>query len=145
MISRVDDAASAASRDNNADDSPRDRLFDILMRRFDVLAPYKLGLAAILRDMPRDPFAGLCHLRRLRRSMTAMLEAAGIPSDGCGGQIRAKALAVIYANAVRVWLNDDSPDMAKTMAALDNGLAQAEKLAAIVWPTQAPKASPNAA
>lgn len=146
LISRVDDAVSAAvAGDNNADDSPRDRLFDILMRRFDSLAPYKLGLAAILRDLPRDPFSGLCHLRRLRRSMTTMLEAAGIPSRGCGGQIRVKALAMIYANAVRVWLDDDSPDMTKTMAALDSGLAQAEKLAALVWPTPVPEAPPTAA
>ncbi len=146
LISRVDTAVSTAvAEDDNGDESARDRLFDVLMRRFDALAPYKEGLAAILWGLPKEPLAGLCHARRLRRSMIASLTAAGIPSRGCTGEIKAKALAVIYANAVRVWLDDDSSDMAKTMAALDNGLAQAEKLAALIWPGSAAEAPPVAA
>ena len=33
----------------------RDRLFDVLMRRFDALEPHKPAVAAILRDLPLDP------------------------------------------------------------------------------------------
>ena len=39
-----------------------------------------------------------------------------------------KELALVYLNALRVWLADDTEDMAKTMAALDRGLRQAEML-----------------
>ena len=58
-----------------------------------------------------------------------MLEAAGISSVGLAGSLRIKGLALVYLNALRVWLEDDSPDMARTMAAVDKGLRRAEQLA----------------
>jgi len=146
LISLLDDAASEMMAGvENADDSPRDILFDFLMHRFDAGALYKLGLAALFRDLPRNPIAGLCHLHRLRRPITTILAAASIPSHGCAGQVRVKTLMIIYANAVRVWFNDDNPDIEKTMATLDNGLAQAEKLATLFWPMRVPKAPPATA
>ena len=116
-------------------ESPRDRLFDCLMRRFDVLQPHKPALRMILRDLPRDPLAGLCQLGRLHGSMMLMLEAAGISSNSWTGHAKSKGLTAVYANALRTWLNDDSADLAPTMAALDRGLMQAEKLAQMLWPS----------
>jgi AcrR family transcriptional regulator len=112
-----------------ATDSPRDRLFDVLMRRFDALQSRREGTVAILRDLPSDPAALLCLSGRLARSMAWMLEAAGISSSGCAGWVRVKGLAVVYLDALRVWMKDDSPDMARTMAALDKGLRRAERVA----------------
>jgi hypothetical protein len=61
--------------------------------------------------------------------MALSLQAAGVSAEGCAGAAKAKALAVIQLNASRVWMNDDDPGLARTMAALDKGLARAEKLA----------------
>ena len=61
-------------------------------------------------------------------SMSRMLDAAGINTRSLLGPARIKGLGLIYANAFRVWLGDDSEDMAKTMAALDKGLRCAERL-----------------
>jgi AcrR family transcriptional regulator len=108
-------------------DRPRDRLFDTLMRRFEVLAPYKEGLRAIARDSAADPLAALAQGPDLVRSMAWMLEASGIRSDGWRGTPRAHLLAGIYLSAMRVWLADDSPDMVKTMAALDRRLRDCER------------------
>lgn len=108
--------------------SARDRLFDVIMRRFDALQPYREGLGNILIDQPRDPLAALCGAGQLLRSMAAMLEAARIPSDGLKGALRVKGLAAIYLATLRVWLRDDSADMAKTMAALDGYLRRVEGL-----------------
>lgn len=133
---RVDEqvlAGCSAKLDLN--ESPRDRLFDCLMRRFDVLQPHKPALRMILRDLPRDPLAGLCQLGRLHGSMMLMLEAAGISSNSWTGHAKSKGLTAVYANALRTWLNDDSADLAPTMAALDRGLMQAEKLAQMLWPS----------
>ena len=110
-------------------DSPRDRLFEILMRRFDDLQARRAGTVAILRDLAYDPASLLCLSARLRRSMTWMLEAAGIPSRGCAGTIKVKGLALVYLDALRVWMSDDSADMARTMAAVDTGLRRAERIA----------------
>jgi len=107
----------------------RDRLFDVVMRRFDALAPYKAGVAALLHDLTRDPLAAACAWPGLARSMALMLEAAGLSSAGLRGAARTKGLALIYLATIRVWLRDDSPDLARTMAALDGYLRRVEGLA----------------
>ena len=107
----------------------KDRLFDVLMRRLDKLDPYKAGLSRIAEDSARDPLAVACGLGRLGRSMAAMLEAAGISAGGLRGLVRVKGLSMIYLGALRAWLRDDSPDKAKTMAALDRSLGRADRMA----------------
>jgi ubiquinone biosynthesis protein COQ9 len=42
--------------------------------------------------------------------------------------LRLKGLSAIYLSAIRVWLRDDSEDMAKTMAHLDKQLARVDNL-----------------
>ena len=110
-------------------DSPRDRLFDVIMRRFDALQSRRAGTVAILRDLPYDPASLLCLAARLGRSMAWMLEAAGMSSSGCSGSVKVNGLALLYLDAIRAWMNDDSPDMARTMAAVDKGLRRAEQIA----------------
>jgi AcrR family transcriptional regulator len=107
----------------------KDRLFDVLMRRLDKLDPHKAGLERIAEDTARDPLAMACSLARLDRSMAAMLEAAGIPAAGLAGLLRVKGLSAVYLQGLRAWFRDDSPDKAKTMAALDRALGRADRLA----------------
>ena len=111
----------------DAAESPRHRLFAVIMKRFDALAPHKPAIAAIMRDCGGDMLTVASSLCRLISSMAWMLEAAGISSAGLRGALRAKGLAVIYCATNRVWLSDDSADMAKTMAALDRHLDCAER------------------
>jgi len=130
FMDRIDETMLQSLSPAGADEPVRDRLFDLVMSRFDALLPYRQGLIAIARDEACDPLGSLCHLIRFRRSLVLMLEAAGVSTSGIRGQLRLKGLALVYANTVRVWVNDDSTDMAKTMAALDRGLVRAEQLAA---------------
>jgi len=129
LLARIDRSVLTDTQAASSDGSPRDRLFDVVMRRFDVLQPCRAGLAAIVAA-GLDPLGGLALIGPFRRSMGWMLEAAGIGSDGLAGRLRIAGLAVVYARAFRVWLEDDSSDLGKTMAALDRGLAQAERWAA---------------
>jgi hypothetical protein len=99
------------------------------MRRYEALAPHKAALSAILRHGCRHPLAALCGIPGLLHSMAWMLEAAGISTAGLAGMLRAKGLAAVHLATLRVWLRDDSPDMARTMAALDRNLKRAESLA----------------
>lgn len=122
--------AAKPSKDKSVEDeSVRDRLFDALMRRFEALGPYKEGLAAILRDGAGGPLALLCGGACLLRSMAWTLESAGVGSNGLKGRIRTKGLLAVYLSSLRVWLRDETEDLASTMAALDRRLARAESLA----------------
>jgi hypothetical protein len=96
------------------------------MRRFDALGPYKQGLAALGRDMMRDPLAAMCAAASLLRSMRWMLETAGLAHDGVEGVIAVKLTTAAYLSAMRVWQGDDSADLAPTMAALDARLRRIE-------------------
>jgi len=129
FMDRIDTAMLKSLSPDDAGEAVRDRLFDLIMSRFDALLPYRQGLVAVAKAEARDPLGGLCHLIRFRRSLVLMLEAAGLSASGLMGQLRLKGMALVYANAVRVWINDESTDMATTMAALDRGLARAEKFA----------------
>jgi AcrR family transcriptional regulator len=129
LLRRIDRAVLAGADAVASEGSPRDRLFDVVMRRFDALQPMRAGLAAIVAAGV-DPLSGLALIGPFRRSMAWMLEAAGIGSGGLAGRLRVAGLAVVYGRAFRVWLEDDSTDLGKTMAALDRGLAQAERWAA---------------
>lgn len=138
---QIDEQMLAVAEEEEAEGSPRDRLFDVLMQRFDALKPHKAAVEAILADAGRDPPATLCALPRFMQSMAWMLEAAGINSSGCAGALRAKGLACVYLSTLRVWLNDETPDMARTMAALDKRLRYAERLAELCWP--GPRVAPG--
>lgn len=128
-FSRDIDATVLAGDDPElAAQPPRDRLFDVMMRRFDALAPHKAAVRSIVRGTACDPAAALCGACTLASSMAWMLEAAGIRSSGIAGLVRIKGLAAIYLAVMRVWLDDDSDDSAPTMAALDKRLRQAERL-----------------
>lgn len=108
----------------------RDRLFEVIMRRFDALAPQREGVRAIVRASCGDPCLGLATACRLRRSLALVLEVSGLDSSGVRGVIRIKALGLLYLRVLRVWLDDDSEDMARTMAALDKGLDRLDRAAA---------------
>jgi AcrR family transcriptional regulator len=121
------DAAALGGADAAEDERPRDRLFDVMMRRFDALNHDKTAVAAIARDAAADPLAAICGVPALLNSMSWMLEVAGVSASGWVGRARAKLLLAIYLSVFRVWLGDDSADMSRTMAALDSRLRLAER------------------
>jgi len=129
FIDRIDARTLSPVKKLDAADSPRDRLFELTMRRFDALNERRGAVRAVVRGVARDPAAAVAGLCRLQRSFAAMLEAAGISSSGLLGLVRMQGLGGVLACALRAWMDDDSEDLAKTMAALDRALDKAEKLA----------------
>lgn len=123
----IDEAVLAGGPPEEAE-TARERLFEVMMRRFDALGPHRRALASIAAAARADPCAALAGCRRLHGSMRWMLEAAAIDGSGLAGGARAAVLAAIHIDVLRVWLDDDSEDMASTMAALDRRLARAEAL-----------------
>ncbi|MBB3897107.1 TetR family transcriptional regulator [Roseococcus suduntuyensis] len=107
----------------------RDRLFDVLMRRLDMLQPNRAGVVRLMHDLPRDPFLALWLATEQPRTMRWMLEAAGLEATGPKGALRAHGLGVIWLATLRAWEKDESEDLSATMAALDRALDQADKAA----------------
>ncbi len=128
FIRHIDIEALSREDPELADQPPRDRLFDVLMRRFDALTPYKEGVRAIVYGSCAEPMTALCGACSLERSMAWMLEGARIDSSGLGGLARTQGLAAIHLGVLRVWLEDETEDMSRTMAALDRRLRRAENL-----------------
>lgn len=108
----------------------RDRLFDLLMRRIDFLQQHRAGVIALMRHAPLDPVLALWLSRANLNAMGWMLEGAGVSARGVRGEIRRKGLLAIWIWTLRVWLRDESEDLAATMAALDKALARADRAVA---------------
>ncbi len=123
--------------------SPRDRLFDALMRRIDAMQPHRAGIVRLLEELRRDPLLALLLLAELPGSMSWMLEAAGIATGGLPGLLRVQGTTGVWLATIRAWLKDDSQDLGRTMAALDRALDQAERVARTLrlGPGTAPVAS----
>jgi len=124
---RIDETVLATPLEAGADEKPRDRVFDLLMRRFDALQPYRAALEVLRRDLPTDPLAALALGSALLCSMRLMLEAAGIACHGIGGAIAVKLTTAAYLAASHTWSRDQSPDLAPTMATLDRRLRSMER------------------
>lgn len=120
----ADDSALA---DTTAFGSPRERLFDLLMRRLDVFQQYRPGLRAVLRALPFDPPLALLLGGATVESMRWMADAAGISTSGLGGLVRTNMVVAIWTHTLRAWEKDESEDMGSTMAALDQALNQAAR------------------
>jgi AcrR family transcriptional regulator len=127
FLRRIDEAVLAEPPPAEDDERPRDRLFDLMMRRFDALRPYKSVLDVLRRELPGDPAAALCVAVSLLRSMRWMLEAADITTGGVRGAFAVKLTGAAYLAVMRVWRRDDAPDLGQTMAALDGRLRRIER------------------
>jgi hypothetical protein len=98
----------------------------VLMRRLEALAPYKDSVRSLMRSARCNPGLALALNGLGLRSMRWMLTAAGINTSGGRGAFRAQGLAMIFAQALRVWVDDDDPGLARTMAELDRGLTRGQ-------------------
>ena len=124
IVSATDDEVLRTAPKRVEAQDMRDVLFDIIMTRFDVLAPYKAALKSIHHSSSADPTM----LRPMLTSMHWMLQAAGIDTESHMGRARMMGLATVYASVFRIWLDDDDAGHARTMAALDQRLRRGESV-----------------
>lgn len=111
-----------------ADEPAQERLFEVLMRRLDALEPHREAVRSLMASARRNPLLAITLLTLSVRSQTWMLAAAGLPSTGLAGGTRARGLALLFGRILDVWLKDEDPGLAPTMAALDRELATGAKL-----------------
>jgi len=118
-------ADQAALANVSMGESPRERLFDIVMARFDVLQQHRAGMLSLLAALRTDPGTSLLLHGATLRSMKWLLDGAGIPATGIVGNLRIHGLLALWLYALRAWEGDESADLSATMAAVDRGLDRA--------------------
>jgi AcrR family transcriptional regulator len=106
----------------------RERLFDVMMRRFEALKPHKAAIRSARRGLLSDPMAASSWNKVEVNSAQWMLAAAGIEESGPYAALKAQGLAVIFTSLLGTFLDDDDPDLTKTMRELDVQLCLAERL-----------------
>ncbi|MDR3421095.1 MAG: TetR/AcrR family transcriptional regulator [Xanthobacteraceae bacterium] len=114
------------------DEPARERLFDVLMRRLEILAPHRAAIRSLIRSARRDPPLAMALNGLAVRSQRWMLTAASIGASGPLGMIRAQGLAVLFGAVLGTFIDDDDPRQARTMAALDRALARGQRFAGLL-------------
>ena len=124
----IDRKVLAETTEDLADEPARERLFDVLMRRIDALAPYKTALRRIAFALRSDPLSLAALNQVALNSQRYMLAAAGIPTEGSLGRLKVQGAVLVFANTLETWFADDDPALARTMARLDRELRRGERI-----------------
>lgn len=125
LNSQIDDAALCGE---SYGATVRERLFDLLMRRFDAMQDYRSGICAIMHTLPRDPALAALLAGTTMESLRWVADAATLDRHGFGGMIRLNSLLAIWSRTLARWEKDSTPDLADTMQVLDSTLARAERM-----------------
>ncbi|MGB8532264.1 MAG: TetR/AcrR family transcriptional regulator, partial [Pseudolabrys sp.] len=128
-IKEIDRAVLAGGDADMAEEPARERLFEVLMRRLEALAPYKEAIRSIMYSARRNPGLAFALNAMAMRSQHWMLEAAGIRASGPRGVLRAQGAALMFGRVLSVWVDDEEQGLDRTMAALGRGLNSAERWA----------------
>ena len=131
-IKSLDRAVLSEDFGDIEDEPPRERLFDVLMRRLEILSPHREAVRSLIRSARRNPPLALALNGLAVRSQQWMLTAAGINASGPRGMIRAQGLAALFGGVLRTWIYDEDPGLARTMAALDRALARGQRFAGLL-------------
>lgn len=124
---RIDDAVLAADFADMGEEPPRERFFDVLMRRLDALRPYRRAIRHVARAARRDPALALALNRIACGSQEWMLAAAGVRATGIPGRLLVQGAVIAFVRVLRTFVGEDDPGMPRTMAALDRELRRSEK------------------
>jgi ubiquinone biosynthesis protein COQ9 len=123
---RLDRAMLDVRAEDLADLSPRERIFELVMRRFDAMGPFKDGLRTLGREAAFDPSLLVATLVNLDRAAMWLMEASQSGLTGLRARAARRVVMAIYVRVFNVWLEDNTPDLSRTLAELDKRLQQAE-------------------
>lgn len=113
--------------------TPHDRLFEVMMARFDVLQHHREAICNIIAAVKNNPRLMPFLLKAQADAMHATLKLAGINQSTGRNCAATLGLMAVHAATLHAWERDNSKDMSKTMAKLDQYLRYAEKAAEILF------------
>ena len=107
--------------------SKKDNLFELIMLRLEVMQTYKVALRNILSSAKEQPIILKKLSKNIINSLDYYLELSLYYDDTPVDFLKKNAIFIVYSLTFRVWLNDESDDLSKTMAELDKFLSMADK------------------
>lgn len=125
LIRQIDEVVLAGASNDLASEPARERMFDLVMRRLDAMAPYRHALRRIVPALRCDPLALAALNRGAVNSWRYMLASADIPTEDALGAVRLQGAVLLMARVTETWLDDDEPELSRTMARLDRELKTA--------------------
>lgn len=125
IIRYIDAEAIHTTGKPNRKDTLHDRLFAIIMARFDVLQEHRKAILSITKTI--EPLVLLTLLEELWTSAKKTLHHARSRQKKEQNTLHQATLLLIIAATFSYWKNDTSKDMARTMAALDRFLSYGKK------------------
>jgi AcrR family transcriptional regulator len=109
-----------------------DRLFDILMARFDVLQRHRAAILSIVTASRKDPQTALILACAQLEAMKKIQNFSSVLKYKTYRIFTPYLLWMLFLAAFQIWKTDETIDMAKTMAALDRYLRYACRAAIIL-------------
>ena len=136
IVATVDSHMATAISKPDPESSPHDRLFEILMARLDFLQTHRRAITGIMDAAKRDLRMGRKLLPAQINAMRRILELSWLKPQTPREPFVVAGLLGVYGLTLCVWRNDSSPDMTKTMAALDRFLRRAIGIFDIIFRPQ---------
>ena len=125
FIRQIEEVVLAGASDDLAGEPARERMFDLVMRRLDAMAPYRQALRRIIPALGCDPLALAALNRAAINSWRYLLASVDIPTEDALGAVRLQGAVLLMARVTETWLYDEEPELSRTMARLDRELKTA--------------------
>jgi len=116
------------------ENSVKDNIFELIMIRFEKLSPYKKSLDILLKQLRSKPKILKKLAKKIFNSLDLFLEISNAKSNYVFDFLKLNIMFIIYGYTFKIWLEDDSEDMGKTMAEVDKWLSEAEGYANKISP-----------
>ena len=132
LMAQLDQRCADELTHHIMNENPKDRLFEAFMARFDILNEDRKSWENLFYEVLKTPPLLKTAMPQFHDSMDVMLRLCDLNGrDGASVQtFKVGAIAIVYLNTVRVWLNDQTTDMAQTMAELDRSLTRLDSVIA---------------
>ncbi|MCZ8377197.1 MAG: TetR/AcrR family transcriptional regulator [Beijerinckiaceae bacterium] len=126
FVRRIDRITLEGTPADLIDQPARDRVLDLMLRRFDALRPYRHALRSIHRAFRGDVPGLLALNQQALNSWRYLLASVGIETEGPMGLVKLQGAILVFARVMPVFLDENDETLPKTMAALDRELSRGE-------------------
>jgi AcrR family transcriptional regulator len=123
----IDEAMLLVFERYPAEGDAHDRLFDVILKRLEILQPYRAVIASVIKRPSADGVEAVRHLQSLSDSIGWMASAARVEQEPAWQSLGRLGLMRGYLRVLSVWAKEDDPGLARTMAALDRSLRDIER------------------